>query len=183
MTGWNSTRITTKRLHLVAGNLDHCLAELESPERLGALLSTEVGPGWPPGEYDRDAQEFFRDCLQAGGADVVGWYGWYIIRREEPSVLVGAGGFLGFPDEFGETEMGFSMVEKWRNQGYATEMTQALILNAFEDPNVLKVIAHTTPDNAGSCKVLTKSGMRQTGIDEESGDLRFEIQRSELTTH
>jgi ribosomal-protein-alanine N-acetyltransferase len=178
----NPRKISTGRLELVAATLDHVRAELESPERLAALLETEVGPDWPPGEYDRDAQEFFLDCLQKGGSAVVGWYGWYAIRQEQPSVLVGAGGYLGLPLENGEVEIGFSVVDKWQGAGYATEMAAALIIRAFTDPRAQKVIAHTTPQNTASCKVLEKLGLRAVSSDEESGNIRFEIPRKSSET-
>ncbi|MGX9364520.1 hypothetical protein ACTVJH_00570 [Desulfoplanes sp. PS50] len=50
-------------------------AELEAPEQLASLLNAEIETGWPPGEYDRDAQEFVRDRLQGGGLSAVGIFG------------------------------------------------------------------------------------------------------------
>jgi len=67
MTGSKPIKLSTNRLELIAATLDHICAELEAPERLPFLLDAEVEPGWPPGEYDRGAQEFFRDRLKEGG--------------------------------------------------------------------------------------------------------------------
>ncbi|HPX82616.1 MAG TPA: GNAT family N-acetyltransferase [Syntrophales bacterium] len=55
-------------------------------------------------------------------------------------------------------EIGFSIMPAWQNFGYATELAELLIKNAFTDGRVLKVIAHTTPMNLASCKVLEKCG-------------------------
>jgi len=172
-------RLRTNRLDLTAATLDHITAEMESPEHLVRLLGTQVEPGWPPGEYDRDAQEFFVCRLKEGGISVVGWYIWYAVRREEenqPSILVGAGGYFGPPNEGGEVEIGFSMMPSMRGHGYATEMTKALVSNAFRDLRVQKVIAHTTPDNMASVKVLEKSGFRYVCRDQSGNDV-FEILR------
>ena len=65
-------RLSTNRLELVSATFDHVCAELESAQRLASLLKAHVKPGWPPGEYDRDAQRFFRDRLKEGGAAVIG---------------------------------------------------------------------------------------------------------------
>ena len=176
----NLLKIYTDRLELVAATLDHVRAELESPESLAAQLNADVGPDWPPGEYDRDAQEFFRDCLQKGGSAVVGWYCWYAIRNDEHSVLIGSGGYLGLPCENGEVEIGFSIVKNWQRAGYATEMAGALVANALADSRVQKIIAHSTPRNLASCKVLEKVGFKVVGTDEKTGNIRFEIHRNGL---
>lgn len=173
-------RLFTNRLEITAATLDHVCAELEAPERLASLLNARVEPGWPPGEYDRDAQEFFRDRLKEGGTPVVGWYGWYAVwrgSRHQPSVLMGAGGYIGPPDEEGAVEIGFSIMPAWRGSGYATELAGKLVENAFADIRVHKVIAHAAPVNPASCKVLEKCGFSCLGKNEESGHNRFEILR------
>jgi len=169
-------------LQLVAATLNHVLAELESPERLASLLDADVDPGWPPGEYDRNAQEFFRDRLREGGAAVVGWYTWYAIRRgshDQRSALVGAGGYIGPPNEDGEVEIGFSVVPRWQNRGYATEMAAFLVVRAFADSRVQRVIAHTTSQNAASRRVLEKASFKLSSVDSESGSICFEVRRSD----
>ncbi len=172
--------IPTHRLELTAATIDHIFAEMESSERLAQLLGTQVESGWPPGEYDRDAQEFFACRLKEGGASVVGWYVWYAVQREkenQTSILVGAGGYFGPPNEAGEVEMGFSIMPSVRGDGYATEMTRALVSNAFRDIRVNKVIARTTSENIASVKVLMKSGFSCVCRDQSGNDV-FEILRN-----
>lgn len=167
----------------MAATLDHVSAELESTELLASMLDAKVEPDWPPGEYDRQAQEFFRDRLQECGEAVVGWYGWYAILRDGPEqnlVLVGAGGFFGPPDDNGDVEIGFSILPACEGHGYATELVLALVVHAFTDPRVRRVIAHTTARNLASQKVLQKSGFRHVGNGEEPGSIRFEVLRISL---
>jgi len=174
-------RLSANRLELIAATLDHVYAELEAPESLAALLNTQVEPEWPPGEYDRDAQEFFRDRLKECGMSAVGWYCWYAVRRgspDHPSVLIGAGGYFGPPGEGGIVEIGFSIMPAWQNLGYATELAELLIKNAFTDSRVRKVIAHATPMNLASCKVLKRCGFKYVSRDEESGNNLYEIMRN-----
>lgn len=175
--------LTTPRLDVVAATLDHIHAELEGPQRLTALLGVDIEAGWPPGEYDRGAQEFFRDRLRKGGSDVVGWYTWYAIRRSGPQrILVGAAGFLGPPSEEGDAEIGFSIMPAWRGQGYATELVGMLLTWAFDDPRVRRILAHTTAQNAASCRVLEKSGFHLAGRVEESQTMCFELLRPPSVT-
>ena len=174
-------KLSTNRLELIAATPDHICAELEAPKHLAFLLNSQVEPGWPPGEYDRGAQEFFRDRLIEGGVAVIGWYTWYAIRRgspDQPSVVVGACGYFGPPSEGGEVEIGFSVMPAWQGMGYATEMARALIGHALTDSRVRKVIAHTTADNVASSKVLEKCRFVFVCTNEESGNKRFEILRN-----
>ena len=89
--------ICTGRLELVAATPDHLDAELRSPSDLARLLDAVVPAGWPPGEYDRQAIEFFRARLAEDRASE-GWYGWYAILRSSEGrggTVVGAGGYSG----------------------------------------------------------------------------------------
>lgn len=173
-------RYSTDRLDLIASTADHISAELESAERLASLLDAEIGPDWPPGEYDRGAQEFFRTRLLEGGEGVIGWYGWYAIWRateDHPACVVGAGGYLGPPNQAGEVEVGYSVVPAFQRQGYATEMVQALVDIALSDARVGRVVARTTPQNPASISVLKRVGFSQAGGIDAEGKLHFEIFR------
>lgn len=170
-------QLATRHLTFYAAALEHVRAELENPDRLRLLLDAEVSAAWPPGEYDRDAIEYFRDRLEAGGAAVQGWYGWYAVReadREGPRALVGAAGYLGPPDPSGAVEIGYSVLPEWQRRGYASEIVEALVLRAVSQPGVRKVIAHTTLSNVGSAAVLSRCGFRQVGAGPEPGSVRFE---------
>jgi RimJ/RimL family protein N-acetyltransferase len=169
-------RLETRQLSLVAATPALLDAELESHAHLAALLEAQVEPGWPPGEYDRAAQEFFRQQMEEDGT--AGWLVWYAIRPgtpERPAVLVGAGGYCGPPDRDGRVEIGFSVLPGWQGRGYATELARALIENAFSESEVEQVVAHTTEDNAASRRVLEKSGFVRVGTD--NGQLRYELRQ------
>ncbi len=176
----NVRRILTDRLELIAATAEHVRAELESSERLASMLGVAVAAGWPPEEYDRNAQLFFRDRLQAEGEAAVGWYGWYAIRHgnaQASSTAIGTGGYFGPPGDSDEVEIGFSILPTWRCRGYATELARALVENAFTDPRVRIVVAHTALGNLASCRVLEKAGFDPAGPGEEPGSVRYEITR------
>src|SRR3954470_2435208 len=110
--------LRTRRLDLVAATLEHIEAELENPGALGRLLGVDIPPEWPPGEYDRDALEFFHTKLQAS-PDHVGWYTWYAITRDlqgRRQSLVAAAGYFG-PPSAGTAEIGYSVIPSARRNG------------------------------------------------------------------
>lgn len=171
----------TERLILVATTLDHAKAELESLEEFSSALNVEVPADWPPGEYDRKAQEFFRDRLEVGGQAVAGWYSWYAILPASPgnrATVIGAGGYLGPPDGAGEVEIGYSLVPAWQGQGYATELVDALVTRALDDERVRRIIAHAAPDNNPSCAVLERAGFHCAASEPGPGGLLYELVRS-----
>jgi ribosomal-protein-alanine N-acetyltransferase len=172
-----NTQLYTERLLMIAATLEHFRTELESPKHLGILLDAQVSSAWPPGEYDRDAMEFFRARLEEGGTEVEGWSVWYAVRkadRQGPRALVGAGGYFGPPDSEGVVEIGYSVLPEWRRMGYASEMVQALLERAFSHGQVRKVIAHTTESNRASIGVLLQCGFLAAGVGKEADTLRFE---------
>lgn len=168
--------LQTSRLDLVPSTLEHLEAELQGPEVLGALLGATVPEGWPPGEYDRDALEYFQGKLRSGGSSHLAWYNWYGITRNADGgreTLVAAAGYFGPPAE-GGVEIGYSVVPSARGRGYASEMVQALVARAFEDPKLDHVLAHTTEANGASIKVLLACGFHRAGPGAEPGSIRFE---------
>lgn len=170
------TPLHSARLTLHATTLAHLAAERAGPAALESALGAVVPASWPPGEYDADALAFFEQALGDGGPAVVGWYGWYAVRRataETPATLVGAGGFFGPPDADGVVEIGYSICSEWQRQGFATELVATLVAWARSQPAVRGMRAHTTPDNAASIAVLERTGFVADGAGAMPEQLRF----------
>ena len=163
-------------MRLVAAQLAHLRTELAEPSQLAALLGVDVPASWPPGEYDSDAIVYFLSQYEIRGPAAIGWYGWYAVRRaqaESAAQLVGAGGYFGPPSADGTVEIGYSIVDETRGEGYATELALALTNRALRHPGVRRVIAHVAVDNVASHKVLHRAGFEfaAAGV---SGKLRYE---------
>lgn len=169
----------TPRLELVAASLEHVAAELCDPAGLGALLGVAIPTGWPPGEYDREAQEFFRDQLATNGPAAVGWLGWYALSREEDGsrkALVACAGYIGPPSE-GSVEIGYSVMPEACGRGYASEIVAALISRAFVRPDVREIIAHTSTTNPASARVLLRNGFQPQAPSPLPGILAYRLPR------
>jgi RimJ/RimL family protein N-acetyltransferase len=170
--------VHTARLRMVAATEELLRLELDSPSAFAARLNAALPEDWPPGEYDRDAIQFFLEQMIAGGDDAAGWYGWYLLLNGDQSgssQLVGCGGYMGPPDNAGEVEIGYSLCARWRGQGLAKEVVGALVENAWRR-GALTVVAHTHSGNAASIAVLSAHGFLPTP-DEASQMLRFAISR------
>jgi ribosomal-protein-alanine N-acetyltransferase len=168
--------LRTERLDIIAATADHLRAELEDRERFARMLGAVVPTSWPPGEYDRDAQEFFLERLLQTGPSGAGWFGWYAVRRAtggDPPILVAGGGYFGPPGADGTVEIGYSVVPEWAGHGYATELSRALLARAAATPGVRQVVAHTRKDNVASIRVLAHCGFVADGDGPEAGNLRF----------
>lgn len=176
----------TGALTLIPATAHHIQAELEGNEQFAALLDADVPASWPPGQYDRDAQEFFLQALKSGGDSAVGWFGWYALARNETSTqsaLIGCGGYFGPPAEDGTVEIGYSVCPEHRGFGYAKSMSRKLAEHATQLFGVSRVIAHTHPDNPASVAVLTGSGFVQAAVSDQPDTLLFEFTPSTMRTH
>jgi ribosomal-protein-alanine N-acetyltransferase len=168
--------LRTARLDLVPGTTALLEGDLASPALLGEVLGAQVPPGWPPGEHDREAVEFFLARTREAGDAAAGWYAWYIVWRavaDEPAALAGSIGYFGPPRD-GVVEIGYSVVECFRGRGIATEAIAAITARALAVPGVERVIAHTAEGNAPSRGALRRAGFHDAGPGAEPGMRRFE---------
>jgi len=94
-------------------------------------------------------------------------------------VEVGAGLRTYSVDENGVLD-GYGVEERWQSQGYASEATRACVDWALEQTGITCVTATTPPWHTASIRVLEKSGLIRSGIEEHDtlGEvLRFTRQR------
>lgn len=80
-----------------------------------------------------------------------------------------------------EVEVAYAFLPGSWGQGYATEITQALLSLGFGRLPVEALAAVALEENAASCRVLEKCGMRQIGGTGVGGPAkrRYEIRRAE----
>ena len=98
-------------------------------------------------------------------AAILPWGAWYVLRKEDDSFL-GDIGFKGKPNENQTVEIGYGFIEKYWNQGYATEAVRELIDWAFKTGEVETIIAETLLDNYSSIRVLEKLHMKRVNATE-----------------
>jgi ribosomal-protein-alanine N-acetyltransferase len=150
--------ILTSRLQLLSCTLQYFEALLQGEEILGDLLNIDIPQSWT---------EFPEIILVAydklrNNPSMLGWF-FYLVIHKEDKRLIGAGGFKGHPDPEGTVEIGYEITAEYREQGYGTELTQALVRFAFSHSYVKRVVAHTEEEYNAAVKVLQKSGMHFVG--------------------
>lgn len=162
-------RLETDRLRLVAATKR--LAQ-SGRAKLNKLLNADVTQSWPP-PLMLDAEPVWVERLTAD-PDLAGWLHWYVILKDEEGeedVLIGSVGFNGLDQETGTLLMGYSILQAFRGNEYATEAALALLEWAFDRPEVRRVAARTFPDHTASVRVLEKLGLRPV---EDRSDLYYE---------
>ena len=96
----------------------------------------------------------------------------YAIRTRPDNTAVGGIGFFGPPDDNGEVELGFGLVEAVRGQGYATEALIGAVRHALAG-GARHVKADTDLQNFGSQNVLAKAGFREISRSDKLIYFRF----------
>ncbi|WP_299641644.1 GNAT family N-acetyltransferase [Devosia sp.] len=144
-------------------------AEDRSSAELAGLLGVLPPIDWPPEYNGPETRQWMRGLLEAHPEEP-GFGTWYIIGNGR---LAGTAGYKGPPDEKGEVEIGYSVVEADRMKGYASGAVRLLVQRAFRDPRVTAVLAETLPLLVGSQAVLTKCGFTQVRrrTDPEDGEI------------
>lgn len=139
--------VPTSPVRLLRPPAEALAAAADGDAALAALLGCSVVPGWatfterlrvsPAGEW---GTRFF-----LAGGELVGW-----------------GGFKGPPDG-GDVEIGYEIAASRQGRGLATAAARSMVSEAFADPAVARVLAHTLPEPNASNHVLEKCGFRFEG--------------------
>ena len=78
--------------------------------------------------------------------------------------FIGEAGILSFNKECNRGVLGYNLLSEFWENGYATEITKALVKHYFEVENFERVEALVGDGNIASRKVLEKSGFKQEGL-------------------
>lgn len=170
----NMKIIRTNRLELIPMTEELCQADLESPYELSQRLCAQIPDAWPPELVTAETIHEFIDLLNAPGGSR--FYSFYWIKKggnDADRILIGSGGCLMGSD--GIPEIGYSVLEEFRCQGYATEAVQAIRSWLKTEFSPAFIRAYTFPSLFASIRVLEKSGFQYTGSGSEEGTIEYRI--------
>lgn len=170
--------IETERLVLIPATIESLRVEAAHDlPRFAQSIDVAVPDHWPPELYDDDAVAWSLRALEEG-RDRDPWFTYYFALKQQPRVLVGAGGFMNPPSAEGVVELGYSVLAAHRRHGYASEATAGMVARAFAEPQVKRVVAHTYPHLVASIGVLEANGFALEGPGAEEGTVRYGRARS-----
>lgn len=89
------------------------------------------------------------------------WNSFWLIIRLSDRVVIGSADFKHFPDEKGETEIGYGLGKAFEHNGYMTETIQSMCSWALNQSELHAVIAETERDNLASQHVLQRCGFSE----------------------
>lgn len=170
--------VKSRRLNLIATTADLLNMDVVGSEQLAEALGVVAPDAWPPDLYGPAAMRYALE--QLGDPTEQSWSFWYLTTQGNPAELVGICGFKGRPDASGSVEIGYSVLDHFQRQGFATEAVASLVGWAFTHHNVNEVSAETFPYLTQSIRVLEKNGFALMGAGSEAGVVRYAIKRSSL---
>lgn len=160
----NLKNIFTDRLIIVPVTLEITQSLLAGSSKEIEKLGMKTDEKWPT-EDTMDILPIIKECLEKDRIPN-GFETWMIVKRDSMQVI-GDIGFHGKPNEKGEVEVGFGLVEHERCKGFGFEALKA-IMEWLSSQNSVKVIkADCLINNKPSARILEKVGMKEFNRDQE----------------
>lgn len=151
--------LVTERLRLIPITLDALEAVLAYDKpRAEALVGASFPPGWPDDPLLDVGFPYSRAAIHADPETRL-WGDSLVVLRDQPCV-VGSVVFHGRPAD-GIAEVGYSIEQRSRGNGLATEATRACVEWALAQAGIDAVRATTFPWHVASLGVIRNVGMQQ----------------------
>lgn len=177
-------RIHTLRLDLVPATLEILKSDLHDHAALARLLDATVPAVWPPDEMNEEVlAEFVRMASELSDQFFACWYWVRDAPVPEDRILVGCGGIGSAIDSPGTVLIGYSVLNEFQGNRYATEAVGGMIPAIFQDRRISRIMATTYPELKASIRVLEKNGFTCSGLTTageglEEGTLGYVRERS-----
>lgn len=166
--------LETERLLLIPMNYDFVSRIIQGDSSVYLDLGLKKVDEWPEKADIKDILEFVRDSLKEK-SEPDGFDAWLFVNKVDMSI-VGDGGFKGNPDEEGNIDLGYAIIEPQRQKGLAYEAASALLDWGLSREEVNAVTADCLQDNVPSMEILTKLGMEE--VKKEDGMIYYRIRKN-----
>jgi predicted acetyltransferase len=139
-----------------------------------AMRSGVRDPSWAEGFPRQDDIDALVSLTAGAAAPEPRWGPRLVVRRRDGAV-VGTTGFQGPPDERGQVEIGYGLVESARGAGLVTDVLRLAVPAA--EASGAWVRARTASGNVPSRRALERAGFLLTGRADDKDGLRYERPR------
>ncbi|MEF2965374.1 GNAT family protein [Paenibacillus sp. M1] len=116
---------------------------------------------WDYHKSIEDTKGFVDFVLDRYKTDKVGPWG---IQYKETNKLIGSCSFVNWDNHCLRAELGYVLSTEYWNQGLMTEVVTRIVEYAFNELELVRIEAKCHPENAGSARVMEKSGMKFEGV-------------------
>ncbi|BEP28501.1 GNAT family N-acetyltransferase [Helicovermis profundi] len=164
--------VKTERLKLIACNYDMILEIINSDIGSDKLFNYNISQ--LELKKIKKIAPVFKGLLKEK-KDKYYWYMWIIVNIEL-NTIIGDAGFKGKPNNEGLIDIGYSIDEKYRKNGFATECANGLVKWAFTKKKVKGITAACKENNTNSINVLLKLNMKK--ILHENGFMYWKLKNS-----
>ncbi|GFP76609.1 GNAT family N-acetyltransferase [Clostridium fungisolvens] len=159
----NIKNIETTRLILIPITLEVTKSLISGGSKEVEKLGIKIDENWPTDDT-KDILPIIYETLEKAKIPS-GFEAWMIVKKDNMQVI-GDIGFHGKPDEKGEVEVGYGLVENERGNGIGFESLKAIIDWAISQKSVKVIKAECLIDNKASSRILEKVGMKEINRDQ-----------------
>jgi len=160
----NFKKISTDRLMLIPITYEMIDALQDRESTILESIGLKTDELWPTDDT-MDILPIYKAILEDTKL-VTGFEMWVIVDKES-SVIIGDIGFKGQPNEAGEVEIGYGLVEGERKKGYGLEAVKAMMQWTINHKKVQCIKAECLINNIASIKILGKVGMSEINKDKD----------------
>lgn len=160
----NLKNIDTSRLTLIPVTLEITKSLLNGSSKEIEELGIQCDRKWPT-EDTMDILPIINESLEKSKTPT-GFEIWMIVNRQTKKII-GDIGFHGSPDENGEVQVGFGLVEHERGKGFGSESLIAIMDWLKFQENVKVIKADCLISNKPSARILEKAGLKEVNRDDE----------------
>lgn len=145
-------QIRTPRLELLPYTKTICEETMNGSTDMLDQMGLVPGAGWPDADTLDTVPRILNNLQKVKSPS--GFESWMIIAQSTRRI-VGDVGFKGLPNEAGEIDLGYGVIEGERRKGFAIEAAIGILDWAFDQKGVKVITASCRNDNFGSQKILT----------------------------
>ena len=156
--------IQTDRLILIPVTLEITKDLMARSNKEIEKLGIKANENWPT-EDTMDILPIINESLEKENMPS-GFETWMIVKKDNMQVI-GDIGFFGKPNEKGEVEVGYGLVEEERASGFGYESLKAIIDWASSKDSVKVIKADCLIKNKPSARILEKVGMKEVSRDND----------------